>query len=142
MSSLSGVGVLDKAMSVVRALEREGPLTLARLQVASALPRATAHRLAVALEAHGLVLGIEVGQGYEDVRGQLDRGDAIVLYTDGVIEARCDGVLYGPERLDAFLGKRASSPPEELAHEVLNDCRAFAEGELADDCAVVVVRRV
>jgi serine phosphatase RsbU (regulator of sigma subunit) len=94
------------------------------------------------LEAHGLVLGIEVGQGYEDVRRQLDRGDAIVLYTDGVIEARRDGVLYGPERLDAFLAERASLPPEELAHEVLNDCRAFAEGELADDCAVVVVRRV
>jgi len=25
---------------------------------------------------------------------------------------------------------------------VLDDCRAFADGELADDCAVVVVRRV
>jgi DNA-binding IclR family transcriptional regulator len=55
MSSLSGVGVLDKAISVLRVLEREGPLTLARLQDESGLPRATAHRLAVALEAHGLV---------------------------------------------------------------------------------------
>jgi DNA-binding IclR family transcriptional regulator len=55
MSSLSGVGVLDKAVSVLRALEREGSLTLARLQAESGLPRATAHRLAVALEAHGMV---------------------------------------------------------------------------------------
>jgi serine phosphatase RsbU (regulator of sigma subunit) len=94
------------------------------------------------LEARGLVLGIEAGQGYEDVHGQLDRGDTVVLYTDGVLEARRDGVLYGPERLDALLAERRSLPPEQLAHAVLDDCRAFAEGELADDCAVVVVRRV
>jgi serine phosphatase RsbU (regulator of sigma subunit) len=94
------------------------------------------------LEARGLVLGVEVGQNYEDVHGQLERGDAVVLYTDGVIEARRDGVLYGSERLDALLAKGSSLPPEELAQAVLDDCRAFADGELADDCAVVVVRRV
>jgi serine phosphatase RsbU (regulator of sigma subunit) len=66
----------------------------------------------------------------------------VVLYTDGVLEARRNGVLYGVERLDALLAARASLPPEELAHVVLDDCRAFAEGELSDDCAVVVVRRV
>ncbi|HSC73718.1 MAG TPA: SpoIIE family protein phosphatase [Gaiellaceae bacterium] len=94
------------------------------------------------LEARGLVLGVERGQRYEDVHEHLDRGDAVVLYTDGVIEARRDGVQYGNERLDALLTARVSLPPEELAQAVLDDCRAFAEGELADDCAVVVVRSV
>jgi serine phosphatase RsbU (regulator of sigma subunit) len=94
------------------------------------------------LEAHGLVLGIEPGQVYEDVHARLDRGAAVVLYTDGVLEARRDGVQFGPERFDAALAARAALPPEELAQAVLDDCRAFAEGELADDCAVVVVRRV
>ena len=55
MDSVSGVGVLDKAVSVLHALERRGPLGLADLQEAAGLPRATAHRLAVALEQHGLV---------------------------------------------------------------------------------------
>ena len=54
MDSLSGVGVLDKAMGVLGAL-RQGPLALADLQLATGLPRATAHRLAVALEVHGMV---------------------------------------------------------------------------------------
>ncbi len=94
------------------------------------------------LEARGLVLGVERGQHYEEVRGQLERGDAVVLYTDGVLEARRDGVQFGPERLDAVLAERVALPPEDLAQAVLDDCRAFAEGELADDCAVVVVRRV
>src|SRR5262249_31969921 len=94
------------------------------------------------LDARGLVLGVELGQRYEDVHAQLGRGDAVVLYTDGVLEARRRGVLYGPERLDALLGAQTSLPPSELAQAVLDDCRAFADGELADDCAVVVVRRV
>src|SRR5262249_23425195 len=48
------------------------------------------------LDARGLVLGVELGQRYEDVHAQLGRGDAVVLYTDGVLEARRRGVLYGP----------------------------------------------
>jgi DNA-binding IclR family transcriptional regulator len=55
VDSVSNVGVLDKALAVLRALEREGPCALAQLQAATGLPRATAHRLAGALERHGLV---------------------------------------------------------------------------------------
>lgn len=54
MDSLSGVGVLDKAMAVLGSL-RHGAQSLAELQASTHLPRATAHRLAVALEAHGMV---------------------------------------------------------------------------------------
>jgi DNA-binding IclR family transcriptional regulator len=54
MRSVSGVGVLDKAVSVLDALE-SGPLPLAALTAATGLSRATAHRLASALEAHGFV---------------------------------------------------------------------------------------
>ena len=54
-STLSGVGVLDKSVSVLAALEADGPLSLVDLAASTGLPRATAHRLAVALEAHGLV---------------------------------------------------------------------------------------
>ncbi len=46
--------MLDKAVSILDALER-GPLGLSGLVTATGLPRATVHRLAVALEAHGLV---------------------------------------------------------------------------------------
>lgn len=51
---VSGVGVLDKAVVVLDALEA-GPLALGDLVKATGLPRATAHRLAVALEDHALV---------------------------------------------------------------------------------------
>src|SRR3954467_12366888 len=54
MDNSSGVGVLDKAASVLSALEA-GPATLAQLVAATGLARPTAHRLAVALEHHRLV---------------------------------------------------------------------------------------
>lgn len=77
MDSVSGVGVIDKGVLILRALAR-APLDLAGLQDATDLPRATAHRLAVALEQHGLLrrdpqgrfcLGFELirlGQAAED----------------------------------------------------------------------------
>jgi serine phosphatase RsbU (regulator of sigma subunit) len=93
------------------------------------------------VEVRGLVLGIEADQEYEEVRRPLEPGDTVVLYTDGVIEARRAGELYGFERLDAVLAQHRERSAQELARAVLDDCRAFAEGELADDCAIVVVRR-
>jgi DNA-binding IclR family transcriptional regulator len=55
MDSVSNVGVLDKAIGVLRAVEESGPQSLAELQVTTGIPRATVHRLAVALETHGLL---------------------------------------------------------------------------------------
>ena len=54
MDIVSGVGVLDKAVAILDALEA-GPLALGDLAAATGLPRPTAHRLAQALDHHGLV---------------------------------------------------------------------------------------
>jgi DNA-binding IclR family transcriptional regulator len=54
MDNTSGVGVLDKAASVLNALE-SGPATLAQLVATTGLARPTVHRLAVALEHHRMV---------------------------------------------------------------------------------------
>jgi len=55
MDSLSGVGVIDKSAAILEALAERGPATLAELVEATGISRPTAHRLAVALESHGLV---------------------------------------------------------------------------------------
>jgi serine phosphatase RsbU (regulator of sigma subunit) len=93
------------------------------------------------LETGGLALGIESGQQYDEVRTKLPVGASIVVYTDGVIEARRRHELYGVERLDALLSGHRELAPHVLATAVARDARAFAGGELADDLAVVVIRR-
>jgi DNA-binding IclR family transcriptional regulator len=65
----TGVGVLDKAMVVMRAVS-DVPCGLAELQASTGLPRATAHRLASALEAHGLLR--------RDVAGRFELGHGLV----------------------------------------------------------------
>jgi sigma-B regulation protein RsbU (phosphoserine phosphatase) len=93
------------------------------------------------LPTPGLALGVESGQTYAEERVTLAPGAALVLFTDGVIEARRDGgELYGDERLDAFLAEHSELPAQRLADALLGDCRAFSGGDLADDCAVVVLR--
>ena len=89
----------------------------------------------------GLALGIAEAQEYESVRAELAPGGSVVLYTDGVIEARRDRELFGVERLDAVLAEHSGASAQTLAQAVLDACRAFSGGGLADDCAVVVIRR-
>ena len=62
MESVSSVGVLDKAIGVLHAIEHDGPQTLVDLQTTTGLPRATLHRLAVALERHGLLRRDQAGR--------------------------------------------------------------------------------
>jgi DNA-binding IclR family transcriptional regulator len=50
----SGIGVIDKAAAILAAVARQ-PMSLAELVDATAIPRATAHRLATALNAHRLL---------------------------------------------------------------------------------------
>ena len=92
--------------------------------------------------ARGIALGIEAGQRYAEVRRTLPEGASIVLYTDGVVEARRDSELYGTERLDALISEHRFLPAQSLAEALIEDCRRFGGGELVDDCAVVVVRRL
>ncbi len=60
MGQPNPVAVLDKAVTILRAVADE-PATLAELVARTGLPRATAHRLAVALEGHGLVRRTDAG---------------------------------------------------------------------------------
>ena len=91
--------------------------------------------------AAGLALGIDEGQTYETVRTPFESGATVVLYTDGVIEARRGRELYGEERLDRFLAENRELHAQQLAARLLADCKQFSGGELPDDCAIVVLRR-
>jgi DNA-binding IclR family transcriptional regulator len=79
MNDTSGVGVLDKAVSVLAAVET-GPATLAQLVAATGLARPTAHRLAVALEHHRLLA--------RDVQGRFILGPRVAELASAAGEDR------------------------------------------------------
>jgi len=94
------------------------------------------------LDARGLVLGIAPGTPYAELRRSFPPGAAVVVYTDGLVEARRAGEMYGEERLDRVLAASHELPAEQLAAVALEECRRWAGGDLRDDCAIVVVRRL
>jgi serine phosphatase RsbU (regulator of sigma subunit) len=94
------------------------------------------------LECGGLALGIDAPQRYDEIAAQLQDGDAVVLYTDGVVESRSGSELYGVERLDEVLAASVGRSAQEIAEAVVAAARAFAGEALPDDCAVVVIRRL
>src|SRR5262249_15633802 len=80
--------------------------------------------------ARRLARGVDAEQEYEAVGVPCPPGAAIVVFTDGVIEARRDSELFGLERLDAVLAERQGEPAGEIARAVLEACRAWSGGGL------------
>ncbi|HBF33352.1 TPA: hypothetical protein DDW35_02185 [Candidatus Sumerlaeota bacterium] len=63
----------------------------------------------------------------EECEVPLEKGDTIVLYTDGVIEASDrEGNVFGAERFSANLQKRLDRSAEELVHAVMDDISVYA----------------
>ena len=79
MNNTSGVGVLDKAVCVLAAVE-SGPATLAQLVKATGLARPTTHRIAVALEHHRLLA--------RDVQGRFVLGPRVAELASAAGEDR------------------------------------------------------
>jgi hypothetical protein len=79
--------------------------------------------------------------GFAESQFRLGPGDTLLLYTDGITEAR-DGTsaLYGEERLRRRVEELRGEDPEGLLRNVFADARRFAHGELHDDIALVAVR--
>ncbi len=90
----------------------------------------------------GLLLGIVADLDLEDERVELKRGDVLVLYTDGVVEAHGQTAEpFGEERLHRVLSEAAGQPAEAIVSRLLRAVRAFERpGETGDDIAILVIR--
>ena len=94
-----------------------------------------------AVEAPGTVLGLFDHPSLTEQSLDLAPGDALVLYTDGVLEARRGREQFGDARLHALLaGAPDGASAAELAAAVEQDVLAFGGPVPADDTAVLVVR--
>ncbi len=65
----------------------------------------------------------------------------LVLYTDGILEARRDGREFGEQGLSEVLRDAHGEGPVELARSVYSAARTWSGGRLTDDVAIAVARR-
>jgi sigma-B regulation protein RsbU (phosphoserine phosphatase) len=90
-----------------------------------------------------LGLGHMVGRppGVSELR--LEPGDALVLYTDGITEARdADGKLFGTEQLTSFVqdALRTGTAPPEMMRKLVHKIISYENGELRDDATAALIR--
>jgi serine phosphatase RsbU (regulator of sigma subunit) len=87
----------------------------------------------------GPALGVFPESTFKTFTTQLDPGDFILLFTDGLLEVEGpSGELYDPERLVAVVRNGLQLPPEKLLEEILADAQKFsADAGFIDDVCIV-----
>lgn len=95
------------------------------------------------LKRTGVPLGIFESASWESQRLQLQPGDILALYTDGVTEAQSpQEEFYGEGRLQAVLLAQRDQPVEGIQKAVLQDVHAFiGDSPRFDDLTLMVLRR-
>lgn len=95
------------------------------------------------LAAGGPIMGLFDDARYEEHEGRLEPGDALVMYTDGVTDARDrDRRFYGDERLLAAVGQACGRQATAITAAITEDVREFrGDAEPYDDLTLLVVER-
>ena len=94
------------------------------------------------LPSTGSMLTLDPRATYLSREVPLDAGDLLLLYTDGLAEARAGGALFGEERIASAIRRDPGIPADVLCKSLLSAARDFASQPLTDDVAILAVRRV
>lgn len=78
---------------------------------------------------------------YPEHRFAIGEDEYLLLYTDGLSEARSNGRQFGEEGIVAAATELLQSTPQEIAEHLLDAARRYAKGTLQDDVAILVARR-
>jgi len=93
------------------------------------------------LRATGPLLTLDPNGTYYSRELPLSAGDLLVLYTDGLAEARAGEQLFGEERIAGIMRRDPGQDAGTLCKVLLGAARDFASEPLVDDVAILAVRR-
>lgn len=91
------------------------------------------------LLANNPAIGMFPELDYIDNQEHLEVGDTLVLFTDGIIEARREKELYGEGRLTTFINDLRTSQAQEIPHLLFREVEAFSNHTLLDDIAILAI---
>jgi sigma-B regulation protein RsbU (phosphoserine phosphatase) len=95
-----------------------------------------------ALRSTGPLLTLDPQGSYYSREMPLLGGDVLLLYTDGLAEARSGGQIFGEDRIAGILRRDPGQDTTILCKDLLEAARDFASEPLSDDVAILAIRRV
>jgi sigma-B regulation protein RsbU (phosphoserine phosphatase) len=95
-----------------------------------------------ALRSTGPLLTLDPNGTYFSRERPLLVGDVILMYTDGLAEARAGGQIFGEDRIAGALRRDPGQDTTILCKDLLEAARDFASEPLNDDVAILAIRRV
>jgi PAS domain S-box-containing protein len=90
--------------------------------------------------ASGTLLGLVPQPELQDRSADLHPGDALLLYTDGLTEARAPGRVWTPDELAAALAAAAGRPPQGIVDHLAAEAVPEGAAGVRDDLALVALR--
>ncbi|MCL4499281.1 MAG: SpoIIE family protein phosphatase, partial [Chloroflexi bacterium] len=95
----------------------------------------------ISVTDQGLPLGAFKDATYSDQVVALQPRQSLILYTDGLTDARYEGKLFGEEGIEKVVGEyKDAVVAQELAERLVRSAREFAGGKLPDDVAIIVLK--
>jgi serine phosphatase RsbU (regulator of sigma subunit) len=92
------------------------------------------------LECRDPILGAFEGAAYFECQAVLVEGDRLIVYSDGVTEARASGGKFlDTDGLFELVFRNSDRPTSKLAGSIMKGIVSYSEGVLRDDAAVLVV---
>jgi serine phosphatase RsbU (regulator of sigma subunit) len=105
-------------------------------------PRWVGERYMPLMASHYVPSGLANGRDPQPWPLRVEPGDALVLYTDGLVEARNGKEEYGMQRLRQKVAELGAQPAAEIARGIIDGVLAFTcGGEQRDDVTLVVVKK-
>jgi len=93
------------------------------------------------LRSTGPLLTLDPKATYSSHEVPLANADLVLLYTDGLAEARNGEQLFGEDRIAAAIRRDPGVEPNVLCKSLLEAAQDFASDDLSDDVAILAVRR-
>ena len=93
------------------------------------------------LRATGPLLTLDPRANFISREIELTAGDLVLMYTDGLAEARSGEQLFGEDRIAAAVRRDPGVEAQVLTKSLLQAAREFSSGPLRDDVAILAIRR-
>jgi len=91
------------------------------------------------LEMGSIPLGVEDNPSYKNHTEELTSKEIMLLYTDGLLEAKQGGMLFGEEGISEALLGAGDTEVEAIPGKLFDAAQEFASGKLNDDVAIIAL---